>query len=77
VRLHFIQIIVLAARLQKTGGFALYWPLARAKVVGGTHSPGGEGDGGSIFWTTRHIGLTSCSNFFTVRGQGEPIQRTG
>ncbi len=29
---------------------------------GGTHSPGGEGDGGSIFWKTREIGLPSYSN---------------
>jgi hypothetical protein len=28
---------------------------------GGTHSPGGEGDGGSIFWKTREIGLPSYS----------------
>ncbi len=26
------------------------------------HSPGGEGDGGSIFWKTREIGLPSYSN---------------
>jgi hypothetical protein len=25
--------------------------------VVGTHSPGGEGDGGSIFWKTTEIGL--------------------
>ncbi len=29
----------------------------------GTHSPGGEGDGGSIFWKTREIGLPSYSKF--------------
>jgi hypothetical protein len=29
---------------------------------GGTHSPGGEGDGGSIFWKARDIGLPSYSN---------------
>ncbi len=29
--------------------------------VGGTHSPGGEGDEGSIFWKTREIGLPSYS----------------
>ncbi len=28
---------------------------------GRTHSPGGEGDGGSIFWKTRDIGLPSYS----------------
>ena len=33
-RLHyFIQIIVLAACLQKTGGFACKWPLARVKFA--------------------------------------------
>jgi hypothetical protein len=40
-----------------------------------THaSPGGEGDGGSIFWKTREIGMPSysnnlstlCSIFFTI-----------
>ncbi len=30
--------------------------------TGGTHSPGGEGGGGSIFWKTRDIGLPSYSN---------------
>jgi hypothetical protein len=29
---------------------------------GRTHSPGGEGDGGSTFWKTRDIGLSSYSN---------------
>jgi hypothetical protein len=29
---------------------------------GRTHSPGGEGAGGSIFWKTRDIGLPSYSN---------------
>jgi hypothetical protein len=29
---------------------------------GGTHSPSGEGGGGSIFWKTRDIGLPSYSN---------------
>jgi hypothetical protein len=29
--------------------------------AGGTPSPGGEGDGGSIFWKTREIGLPSYS----------------
>ncbi len=29
--------------------------------AGGTHSPGGEGDGGSIFWKTREIRLLSYS----------------
>ncbi len=31
------------------------WP------VGGTHSPGGKGGGGSIFWMTQDIGLASYS----------------
>jgi hypothetical protein len=32
-------------------------------LLGGrTHSPGGEGGGGSIFWKTRDIGLPSYSN---------------
>ncbi len=30
--------------------------------AGGTHSPGGEGGGGSIFWKTRDIGLPSYSS---------------
>ncbi len=29
---------------------------------GGTHSSGGEGGGGSIFWKTRVLGLPSYSN---------------
>jgi hypothetical protein len=29
---------------------------------GDTHSPGGEGSGGSIFWKPRDIGLPSYSN---------------
>jgi hypothetical protein len=42
-------------------------PLRLASVsspptkAGGTHSPGGEGDVGSIFWKTREIGLPSYS----------------
>ncbi len=49
-----------------------YWPpipLSARRVcpppatkAEGTHSPGGEGDGGSIFWKTREIGLPSYSN---------------
>jgi hypothetical protein len=49
-----------------------YWPpiplYARrvcpppATKAGGTHSPGGEGEGGSIFWKTREIGWPSYSN---------------
>jgi hypothetical protein len=33
--------------------------------AGGTHSPGGEGDGGSIFWKMREIGLASCNDLST------------
>jgi hypothetical protein len=33
-----------------------------ATNAGGTHSPGGEGDGGSKFWKNREIGLPSYSN---------------
>jgi hypothetical protein len=37
-------------------------PPLRPPLLGGrTHSPGGEGDGGSIFWKTRDIGLASYS----------------
>ncbi len=52
-----------------------YWPpiplSARqcpppATKAGGTHSPGGEGDGGSIFWKTREIGLPSYNDLSTV-----------
>ncbi len=38
-------------------------PVTKA---GGTHSPGGEGDGGSIFWKTREIGLSSYSQICTL-----------
>jgi hypothetical protein len=31
-----------------------------------THSPGGERDGGSIFWKTIEIGLPSYNDLFTV-----------
>jgi hypothetical protein len=41
-------------------------PLAPQQRQGGTHSPGGEGDGGSIFWKTREIGLPSYSKIFTL-----------
>jgi hypothetical protein len=43
-------------------------PLPLASVsspptkAGGTHSPSGEGGGGSIFWKTRDKGLPSYSN---------------
>ncbi len=33
---------------------------------GGTHSPGGEGEGGSIFWKTIEIGLPSYSKICTL-----------
>ncbi len=40
-----------------------------AFIGGRTHSPGGEGGGGSIFWKTRDIGLPSYSNnLSTVAG---------
>jgi hypothetical protein len=43
--------------------------------AGGTHSPGGEGDGGSIFWKTRDIGLPSYSNnLSTAKHQSDMIQ---
>ncbi len=37
-----------------------------ATKAGGTYSPGGEGDGGSIFWKTREIGLPSYSKICTL-----------
>ncbi len=46
---------------------------------GRTDSPGGEGDGGSIFWKTREIGLPSYSKICTLwspRFQGEPSDST-
>ncbi len=53
-----------------------YWapnPLSARRVcpppatkAGGTHSPGREGDGGSIFWKTREIGLPSYSKICTL-----------
>jgi hypothetical protein len=42
---------------------------------GGTHSPGGEGDGGSIFWKTRKLGLPSHSNgLSTVAEQQQRVR---
>jgi hypothetical protein len=47
-------------------------PLRPASVYpppllwGRTDSPGGEGDGGSIFWKTREIGLPSYSKICTL-----------
>jgi hypothetical protein len=38
------------------------YPPAFVGGGGRTHSPGGEGGGGSIFWKTRDIGLPSYSN---------------
>ncbi len=53
-----------------------YWPpipLSARRVcpppatkAGGTHSPSGEGDGGSIFWKTREIGMPSYSKICTL-----------
>ncbi len=41
--------------------------LPPAFVAGGrTDSPGGEGDGGSIFWKRREIGLPSYSKICTL-----------
>jgi hypothetical protein len=37
-------------------------PLLRGR----TDSPGGEGDGGSIFWKTREIGLPSYNDLSTL-----------
>ncbi len=37
-----------------------------ATKAGGTHSPGGEADGGSIFWKTREIGLPSYIKICTL-----------
>jgi hypothetical protein len=43
-----------------------------ATKAGGTHLPGGEGGGGSIFWKTQDIGLASYSNnLSTGEGMGE------
>jgi hypothetical protein len=39
--------------------------LCKYKVVG-TDSPGGEGDGGSIFWKTREIGLPAYNDLSTT-----------
>jgi hypothetical protein len=39
---------------------------------GRTHSPGGEGGGGSIFWKTRDIGLPSYSNNLSTTGPDSP-----
>jgi hypothetical protein len=40
--------------------------LPPATKAEGTHSPGGEGDGGSIFWKTREIGLPSYNDLSTA-----------
>ena len=61
-----------------------YWPptpLSERRVCtprlccgGRTHSPGGEGGGGSIFWKTRYIGLPSYSNnLSTSRAQAYTV----
>ncbi len=41
--------------------YSCYSPPPATKV-GGTQSPGVEGDGGLIFWKTQDIGLASYSN---------------
>jgi len=56
-----------------------YWPPTTfssqqvcpppAPKAGGTHSPGGEGYGGSILWKTPPIGLASYNNLSTVQMQ--------
>jgi hypothetical protein len=57
-----------------------YWPpipLSARRVCtprlccgGRTDSPGGEGEGGSIFWKTREIGLPSYSKICTLCSMG-------
>ncbi len=52
--------------------FCLFWGppsvlcTPRLCCRGRTDSPGGEGDGGSIFWKTREIGLPSYSKICTL-----------
>ncbi len=41
-------------------------PLSAQRVCTPRNSPGGEGDGGSIFWKTREIGLPSYSKICTL-----------
>ncbi len=41
--------------------------LPHTKGGGYTHSPGGEGDRGSIFWKTPAIGLASYNNLSTIK----------
>jgi hypothetical protein len=45
-----------------TLGYLSQW-YPRLCCRGKTDSPGGEGDGGSIFWKTREIGLPSYSMY--------------
>jgi hypothetical protein len=40
--------------------------LSSPATKAGVHSPGGEGDGGSIFWKTREIGLPSYNKICTL-----------
>jgi hypothetical protein len=47
-----------------------------APKAGGTHSPGGEGGGGSIFWKTPAIGLASNS-LISLRCAGYPVPAEG
>ncbi len=46
-------------------------PLLRGED---TDSPGGEGDGGSIFWKTREIGLPFYNDLSTVTSYNTNIQ---
>jgi hypothetical protein len=41
-------------------------PRTKGGGIHSAHSPGGEGDGGSIFWKTPAIGLASYNNLSTV-----------
>ncbi len=61
-----------------------YWPpipLSAGRMCtprlccgGRTNSPGGEGDGGSIFWKTRKIGLAFCNDLSTLPSIQNMIQ---
>jgi hypothetical protein len=44
--------------------------------AGGTHSPGGEGGGGSIFWKTKDIGLASYSNNLSTDPSNLELEKT-
>jgi hypothetical protein len=47
-------------------GECVLFPRPRLCCEGRTDSPGGEGDGVSIFWKTREIGLPSYSKICTL-----------